>query len=99
VFTADPAASFNCGLGHGVIGSETTVVQPLGHRGIMFDRVERGFSQLVMSLKPERATSRFALATAPALVSQWQTPSVTCHVTKIAFQAWMSSQKAKFQLR
>jgi hypothetical protein len=74
-------------------------MEPLGHRVTVLDRVECGFSDLVMSLEPEGSAGSFALAAAPARVGQGQTPSIASHTAKLACPGIMPSYKAKFDLR
>ena len=95
VLTSDPAAAFDCGSDHGVIGSKTVGMKPLSHGVTVPDHVERGFSDLVMSLEPEGSATRLALAAAPTLVSQRQTLFVACHTVKIASLANLSRNKVK----
>lgn len=98
VFARDPTAACNCVGDHRVteFGSITAVMKPLSHRVFVVDRVERGLSNLVVSLEPEGATGRFAPAAAPASVSQRQTISGACHTAKVVFLAVLSRDKAKF---
>ena len=74
-------------------------MEPLGHGVTVLDRVECGFSDLVVSLEPEGSAGRFALAAAPAPVGQGQTPLIACHVTKLAWPGILSSHKAKSYLQ
>jgi hypothetical protein len=95
VLAPDPPTAFNCGNYHRLIGPEPSVVKPLRHRITMLDRVERGFCNFVVALKPERPSGRFALAAAPAPIGQRKTLLITWHVHKIALLEAQSRHKPK----
>ena len=82
-----------------MIRSVVAVMEPLSHRVTVLDRVECSFSDLVVSLEPEGSAGRFALATAPAPISEGQTSSITSHANKLAYPEVLARHDIKFYLR
>jgi hypothetical protein len=98
VLASDPTTAFDRSSDHRTIRSETTVVKSLGHRVTMLDRVECGFSELVVPLEPEGSAGCFALTTAPAGISQGEALTIA-HAPKLACLDTLSRHHVKSYLQ